>query len=273
MTDGGSNAVITGITAADDNHIFPLGLHIFFIFKIRIQKAPGIGFQKIHRKIDSLGISARSIDVSGIRGTACQYDAVKIMQKLGCFDVLADVGSCDKGDTLFLHNIDLAVNDLFFQFHVGDAVHQQSSHTIGTLEYCYLMSSLVQQIRCCQSGRTAADDCYLFTGAYHRGLGCRIALAVGVFNDGIFVLLGGDRIPVQSAGTCCLTQGRTHSGSELGEIVGLLQTVVSLLPVAGIYQIVPLRHQIVQGASAGHTADHHARLTERHTAFHTSGTL
>ncbi len=43
--------------------------------------------------------------------------------------------------------------------------------------------------------------------------------------------------------TCCLTQGRTHSGSELGEIVGLLQTVVSLLPVAGIYQIRPLRHQ------------------------------
>ena len=110
----------------------------------------------------------------------------------------------------------------------------------------------------CQSGRTAADDCYLFTGAYHRGLGCRIALAVGVFNDGIFVLLGGDRIPVQSAGTCCLTQGRTHSGSELGEIVGLLQTVVSLLPVAGIYQIVPLRHQIVQGASADHPSNHYA---------------
>ena len=135
------------------------------------------------------------------------------------------------------------------------------------------MSSLVQQIRCCQSGRTAADDCYLFTGAYHRGLGCRIALAVSILNDGIFVLFSRDRIPVQPAGTCRLTQGRAYSGSELGEIVGLLQTVVSLLPVAGIYQIVPLRHQIVQGASAGHTADHHARLTERHTAFHTSGAL
>ena len=79
VTDGGSNAVITGITAADDNHIFPLGLHIFFIFKIRIQKASGIGFQKIHRKIDSLGISAGSIDVSGVGSTACQYDTVKIM--------------------------------------------------------------------------------------------------------------------------------------------------------------------------------------------------
>jgi hypothetical protein len=135
------------------------------------------------------------------------------------------------------------------------------------------MSSLVQQIRCCQSGRTAADDCYLFTGTYHRGLGCRIALAVGVFNNCIFVLLGGDRIPIQSTGTCCLTQSRTYSGREFGEIVGLFQAVVSLLPVAGIYQIVPLRHQIVQGASAGHTADQHARLTERHTAFHTSGAL
>ena len=135
------------------------------------------------------------------------------------------------------------------------------------------MSSLVQQIRCCQSGGTAADDCHLFAGAYHRGLGCRIALVVGVFNDSIFVLLSGDRIPVQPTGTCRLTQGRAYSGSELGEIVGLLQTVVSLLPVAGIYQIVPLRHQIVQRASAGHTADHHTRLAERHAAFHTSGTL
>ena len=135
------------------------------------------------------------------------------------------------------------------------------------------MSSLVQQIRCCQSGRTTADNCYLFAGAYHRGLGCCITLAVGIFNNCIFVLLGGDRIPIQSTGTCRLTQSRTYSGRELGEIVGLLQAVVSLLPVAGIYQVVPLRHQIVQGASAGHTADHHARLTERHTAFHTSGTL
>lgn len=41
------------------------------------------------------------------------------MQKLGGFDVLADVGSCDKGDTLFLHNIDLAVNDLLSSFMLG----------------------------------------------------------------------------------------------------------------------------------------------------------
>ena len=79
VTDGSSHTVITGITTADDDHVLTLGLHIFFIFKVRIQQALGIGFQKIHREIDSPGISAWRIDVSGIGSTTGQYDTVKIM--------------------------------------------------------------------------------------------------------------------------------------------------------------------------------------------------
>ena len=79
VTDAGTHTVIAGVTATDDHHVFVLCIHILFILKIGIKKALGIGFQEIHRKIDSFCISAGCIDIAGIGGATGKYHPVKFL--------------------------------------------------------------------------------------------------------------------------------------------------------------------------------------------------
>ena len=89
-----------------------------------------------------------------------------------------------------------------------------------------------------------------------------------MFNDGIFIFSGGHRFTVQAAGTGRLTQSRAHPGRKFREIIRLYQAFVRLFPVSCINQVIPFRHQIVQRTSAGHAAEGHPRLAERHPALH-----
>ena len=273
MTDGGTHAVISGVTAADDDNVLAFGVNISFIFKIGIQQALGVGFQEIHCKIDSLGISSGCFDISGIGGTTGQDDSVKIMEQLICLDIFAHISAGHENDTFLFHDFNLAVNDLLFQLHIWNTVHEQTAYAVGTLEYSDLMASLIQLVSCSQSGGTASYDGYTLAGAHLRRLRSGIAFFVGIFNDGIFIFLGRYGVSVQSAGAGCFAQCRTYSGGKLREIVSLLQTVICSLPVAGVYQVIPLRHQVVQGTSACHTADHHSCLTEGDAAFHAACSL
>ena len=66
QTYGGSHAVISGVSSADDNYMLSFGGNEFFIFKAGIQKALGGGFEEIHRKVDPLCVPARRLDIPGI---------------------------------------------------------------------------------------------------------------------------------------------------------------------------------------------------------------
>ena len=78
-----------------------------------------------------------------------------------------------------------------------------------------------------------------------------------MFNNSVLIVPHGDRIIMQTAGTCSLTQCRADAGCKFREVVGFVQTLVSLLPCSHIDQIIPLRHQIVQRATAGHAHECH----------------
>ena len=54
----------------------------------------------------------------------------------------------------------------------------------------------------------------------------------------------------------CFAKCRADTGGKFREVVGLVQSVICLLPVSGIYQIVPFRNQVVQRTAARHTAQH-----------------
>ena len=65
---------------------------------------------------------------------------------------------------------DLPVNDLLFQLHIRNTVHEQSADPVMTFKYRYQMPSLIQLVCSSKSGRTAADDRYLLTGSHFRRL-------------------------------------------------------------------------------------------------------
>ena len=66
MADGGADAVVSGVSAADDDDVFVPGIHVFSVRKIGVQQALGIGGKEINGEIDSLGVAAWRVDVSGI---------------------------------------------------------------------------------------------------------------------------------------------------------------------------------------------------------------
>ncbi len=162
---------------------------------------------------------------------------------------------------------------MLFQFHIGDTVHKQAANPVGALKHRHLMAAPVKLIRHSKPRRAAPHHSYALTGAHLWRIGRCIAFLISIFNDGILVLLGGDWLVMQAAGAGRLAQRRAHTGGKLREIIGLMQTVVSLFPVPCINQIVPLRHQIVQRTAGSHAAQGHARLAKRHAAVHTTGAL
>ena len=137
----------------------------------------------------------------------------------------------------------------------------------------HAVAALVEHVCSGKAGGTASDDGHLFSGPHTRRAGRGVAFFIGVLNDGVFVLLRGYRVSVQAAGTGRLAERGADAGGELRKVVGFFQAFIGLLPVAGIHQIVPFRHQIVQRAAGGHSRDHLAVLAERDAAFHAARAL
>ena len=273
QTDGCSGTVISRITATDDNDILAFYIHKLFILKIGIQETLGCSCQEINSKIDSFGISSRILQVTWIGGAAAENDSVEVFQKLICLDGLTDVCVGDKFDTFLFHHFHFSVNDAFFQFHIRNTIAKQSSDTVSSLKYRYVMTTFVELICRCQTGWAASYDCHLFAGTHSWWFCLCIASLVSSLNDCIFIFFCRDSFSIQIAGAGFLTQCRTHSGSKLRKAVCLCQSLVCHLPVSVVYKIIPLWNQVVQRTAGGHSADHHTGLAERNPARHTSCAL
>ena len=58
------------------------------------------------------------------------------------------------------------------------------------------MAAFVELVGGCQAGGAASYDSHFFAGALFRRFGGSIAFFVGIFNDGVFVFLGGNGFAV-----------------------------------------------------------------------------
>ena len=257
MTDTGSHTVVPGITTTDDHHILILCIDKLSVLESGIQETFCICLQEIDRKVDSLCISSRGIYISGIGCTAGKHDSVVFFKKLLRLDILPYIHTSDKGNSFFLHHLYLAIHNMLFQLHIRNSIHEQPADPVRALIHCHAVSALIELISHCKTGRPASDHRYLLSGSYLGGLGRCIALLISIFYDSVLVFLGGYRFTDQPASAGCFTESRTHSRSELRKAVRLFQSIVCLLPVSHINQVIPLRHQIMQRASTGHSADCH----------------
>ena len=89
----------------------------------------------------------------------------------------------------------------------------------------------------------------------------------------MLIFLDADRISVQAAGAGCLAGSRAHTAGKLRKAVGLFQAVVSLTPVSGVHQVIPLRNKVVERAAGHHTVHHHTGLAEGDAALHAARAL
>ncbi len=79
MADRRAHTVVSSVAAADDHHVFILRVHILFILKMGVQQALSVGFQEIHRKINSLGVPAGRTDIPRLGGAAAEHHSVEIL--------------------------------------------------------------------------------------------------------------------------------------------------------------------------------------------------
>ena len=199
QTDAGTDTVVAGVTGTHDNHILPLYQGAGTVGQLGVQQALGHRRQEVHRKQDPLGIPVRHIQVPGLGGTAAQHHRVILIQQLLGSHSAAHVGVGAEVDPLRCHQVHPALNHLFVQLHVGDAVHQQAADPVGPLIDSDCVAPVVQLVRHRQPGRAGADDGHLFPSPQLGRRRLHQAVVVGVFDQGQLVLPDGNRIPVGTA--------------------------------------------------------------------------
>ena len=240
LADGGADTVVAGIAAADDQHLFVLGTHGLAIGKAGIQQAAGHAGQVIHGKVDPLCIAPRGVDVTRLLGTAGQHNGIVCIQHILGRGAAANIGAGYKVNALGLHNVHAAVNDLLFQLHVGDAVHQQAAHAVLTLVHGHFVAALVQVIGNCKAGRAGTYHGNGFAGAGRGRAGGQQAGFIAIFYNGVLVLLHGNRAAGGvAAGAGSFAQSGAYSAGKLREAVGGAQAMYSQIPLALVDKVVP----------------------------------
>ena len=90
------------------------------------------------------------------------------------------------------------------------------------------------------------------------------ALIEAAFNDGQLDVLNGHGIVVDAEHTTALARSRAQATGPLGEVVGGVQALESLVPAVLTNQVIPLRNDVAQRTG---------RVTKRHAAVHAAGRL
>ena len=242
--------------------------------KAVIQQAPCRSGQEIDRIVDAPdlgGISA--LEHARLLGSARQHHGIVAARQLRGGDIDTDIHARAKLHALCLHEAHPAVDDAFIELHIGDAVHEQSADTVRALKDCDAVSPVIELIRCCQSGRTAAHDGDPLAAPY---LGyTRLHIAAGIcrlYHEELIVMYS-DCLAVLTVDARLLAQSRADPPGELREVAGLDEAGERMLVVTEIYLIVPLGDQVVQRTAREHTRQLHSRLAQRHAAVHAARAL
>ena len=113
-----------------------------------------------------------------------------------------------------------------------------------------------------ETRRAGTDDGDATLGALLRGLGVNPALLPGALDDADLDLLDGHGVVVDGEDAGGLAGRRAEPSGEFGEVVGGVQPLDRVAPVAAIHEVVPVGDDVAEGAALvaeGHAAVHAAR--------------
>ena len=219
-----------------------------------------------HGKVNAAEVATGHLQVPGAGGAHAQHQGVVIGPQVVHVDVHADVGVGYKLDALFAQQVDPAVDRLLLELHVGDPVHEQPSDPVGALVHGDLVPLLVQFVGARQAGRSRP---------HHRHRHSRPLLGDArddepvlprPVDDGVLDVLDGNGAVDEARDAAALAGGGTHAAGELGEVVGFVQALNRILPLAVVHEVVPLGDEVVDGAAG-------VGLAEGRAAVHAPGGL
>ena len=217
-----SDAVITGITTTDYNDVLILRVDEFAIGQLRIEQALGIPMQEFHRHVDSLELPTWNWQVTWLCGPGGQDNRIELFSQVHRTDVATDFSVGPELDTFRGEQVHPALDDVLFQLHVRNAVHQQSADPVCSFEDSDFMSDAVQLSRSSQTSRATSDNGDSLARSFGRRIRLDPALVESVVDDRAFDVLDRDRGIGDPENARSFTRSRTDSPGEFREVVRLV---------------------------------------------------
>ena len=129
-----AHAVGSRIPAAEHDNVFVFGVDVLAVFEVGVEQAFGVFVQILNGLMYAVEFAAFDGQVAGFERANAEDDRVVFIEEIFCRQVCANFGIGDKLDARFDHEVNAALHDFFFvEFHVGDAVHEQSANAVRTL--------------------------------------------------------------------------------------------------------------------------------------------
>ena len=197
-------------------------------------------------------------------GAAGKKDRIVVSSERFNRNIAADVRVGQKVDALRAHLLQAAIEDVFLELEIGNAVAEQAADAVVFFVHGYGVAGAAKLLRGGKSGGTAADDGDALAGVVLRRLGMDPSLVPCALDDAALDEFDGDRrlIDAEHAGSFA---GRgTDAAGELGEVVGRVQAANRALPAAVVDEVVPVGDEIVDRATG---------VAEGNAAVHAAGAL
>jgi hypothetical protein len=147
LADGGTDAVITGISTSSNGNALGFGIDEVAIGVIRVQQRLGVGRQKVHGKVHTIGVTARDVQITGHGRARADDDCIVLSLDVCSIDVDAYVRVWHEANTFSSVNVDTALQQSsgsakssaktrhspLVELHVGNTSVHQTADTVGTL--------------------------------------------------------------------------------------------------------------------------------------------
>ncbi len=188
-----------------------------------------------------------------------EHHGVKAVAQLLDAEINADLDSASKLDALVGEQVGAAIDDPLLQLRVRDTEAEQPAEPFVALEHGDRVPNLVELVGRRQARGPRTHDRDLATGAVVGWVRRDPTLLERMVDRPVLDLLDHHRVVVDRQHARGLARGRADQTRELGKVVGRVQLIDRLAPIAGAGQIVPIGDQVAERTCV---------VTERHPAVH-----
>jgi hypothetical protein len=268
VTERSTDAIVTSITTTDDNNVLVFSREVGVVGELGVQKGLGVLVEELHGKVNTLELTALDGKITSNGGTGGNDDGIVAFSEVveRRMTLLADSNTSLEVNTLGGHEVSSALDNALIKLHVGDAVHEQTTKTVGTLIEGNEVTSMVELVSAGQAGGTRSNNGNSLASADLRRAGNHPAHLEATVDNGTLNRLDANGVLVDAQNASALARSGADTTSELGEVVGHEQTVESVLPLVVKNQFVPLGDNVGDGATS-------LGLTEGNTTVHATGRL
>src|SRR5690606_31192934 len=191
----------------------------------------------------------------------------------------ADMDATMKLHALASHLLDPPLHMMLLDLEIGDAVAHQPARAALAFMDMYLMTCACKLLGCGESRRTRANDRDFPAGPGFGGVGPDITCRNRPVSQRLLDILDRDRNIFEVERARLFARRGTDPPGPFRKIIGRMQVTDRLVPVAPVYQIVPVGNLVMYRAAGrsmaiGHAAIHaacgllgHFRLGHRQYEF------